>query len=110
MFAVAPIADEVLSPASVQLFAQNSTPYIGWGISPAWCGNNWGFPLAGCEASAQYQNTAGLTQAAKTIGKSPKGLRVAVIGTNNAGGKEGTQGVNLSVMRQPGLYRPRHIA
>jgi ABC-type branched-subunit amino acid transport system substrate-binding protein len=97
VFAVAPIADEVLSPASVQLFAQNSTPYIGWGISPAWCGNNWGFPLTGCEASAQYQNTAGLAQTAQVIGKSLKGLRVAVIGTNNAGGKEGTQGTVAAV-------------
>jgi hypothetical protein len=66
VFAVAPIADEVLNPASVQLFAQNSTPYIGWGISPAWCGNNWGFPLTGCEASTQYQNIGGLAQAAQT--------------------------------------------
>jgi branched-chain amino acid transport system substrate-binding protein len=92
VFAVAPIADEVLSPASVQLFAQNSTPYIGWGISPAWCGNNWGFPLTGCESTPQYQNTAGLTQAAQAIGKSIKGLRVAVIGTDNAGGKAGAEG------------------
>jgi ABC-type branched-subunit amino acid transport system substrate-binding protein len=93
VFAVAPIADEVLNPASVQLFAQNSTPYIGWGISPAWCGSNWGFPLTGCESTDQYQSTVGFTQAAQAIGKSPKGLKVAVIGTDNAGGKAGTEGI-----------------
>jgi branched-chain amino acid transport system substrate-binding protein len=97
VFAVAPIADEVLSPASVQLFAQNSTPYIGWGISPAWCGNNWGFPLTGCESSTQYQSTAGFAQTAQAIGKSPKGLKVAVIGTDNAGGKAGTEGLVAAI-------------
>ncbi len=93
VFAVAPIADEVLSPSSVQLFTQNSTPYIGWGLSPAFCSNNWGFPLAGCESTAQYQNTLALFQAARAIGKPIKGLRIAVIGTDNAGGKAGTAGI-----------------
>jgi branched-chain amino acid transport system substrate-binding protein len=93
VFAVAPIADQVLSPSAVQLFAQHSTPYIGWGISPAFCGNNWGFPVSGCESSAQYQNTWGFTQAAQAIGKSVKGLKVAVIGTDNSGGKAGTEGI-----------------
>jgi ABC-type branched-subunit amino acid transport system substrate-binding protein len=93
VFAVAPIADEVLNPASVQLFAQNTTPYIGWGLSPAWCGNNWGFPLAGCESTPNYQSTLALTQAAQVIGKPVKGLKVAVIGTDNAGGKAGTDGI-----------------
>jgi Periplasmic binding protein len=64
VFAVAPIADEVLNPASVQLFTQYSTPYIGWGLSPAWCNNNWGFPLAGCESTADYQNTSAFVQGA----------------------------------------------
>ena len=93
VFAVAPIADEVLNPASVQLFAQNSTPFIGWGLSPAWCANNWGFPLAGCESTPDYQSTVAFTQAAQVIGKPVKGLKVAVIGTDNAGGKAGTEGI-----------------
>jgi ABC-type branched-subunit amino acid transport system substrate-binding protein len=93
VFAVAPIADEVLNPASVQLFAQNTTPFIGWGLSPAWCGNNWGFPVAGCESTPAYQSTLAFTQAAQAIGKPVKGLKVAVIGTDNSGGKAGTQGI-----------------
>jgi len=93
VFAVAPVADQVLSPSATQLFAQNSTPYIGWGLSPAFCGNNWGFPVAGCESSAQYQNVWGFTQAAQAIGRTVKGLKVAVIGTDNSGGKAGTEGI-----------------
>ena len=93
VFAVAPIADEVLSPGAVQLFSQNSTPYIGWGLSPAFCGNNWGFPLVGCESTPDYQNTSAFTQAAQAIGKPVKGLKVAVIGTDNSGGKAGTEGI-----------------
>jgi ABC-type branched-subunit amino acid transport system substrate-binding protein len=93
VFAVAPIADEVLNPASVQLFGQNSTPFIGWGLSPAWCNNNWGFPTVGCESTPDYQNTAAFVQAAQAIGKPVKGLKVAVIGTDNSGGKAGTEGI-----------------
>jgi ABC-type branched-subunit amino acid transport system substrate-binding protein len=93
VFAVAPVADEVLSPGAVQLFSQNSTPYIGWGLSPAFCGNNWGFPLVGCESTPDYQNTSAFVQAAQAIGKPVKGLKVAVIGTNNSGGKAGTDGI-----------------
>lgn len=93
VFAVAPIADEVLNPASVQLFAQNTTPFIGWGLSPAWCSTDWGFPVVGCESTPDYQNTSAFTQAAQAIGKPVKGLRVAVIGTDNAGGKAGTVGI-----------------
>src|ERR1700730_3059489 len=85
VFAVAPIASQVLNPSSPGLFAQNSTPFIGWGISPAFCNNNWGFPVSECEASASWQNTSGYTEAARAMGRSPKGLRVAVIGTDNAG-------------------------
>jgi ABC-type branched-subunit amino acid transport system substrate-binding protein len=99
VFAVAPIASQTLNPSSTQLFAQNSTPYIGWGISPSFCGNNWGFPVSGCEASASWQSTVGYTEAAQAIGKSPKGLRVAVIGTDNAGGKVGTQGIVATIKK-----------
>jgi ABC-type branched-subunit amino acid transport system substrate-binding protein len=93
VFAVAPVADEVLTPASATLLAQNSTPYIGWGTGVAWCGNNWAFPVAGCEASSQYQSDANYLQAMKAIGLTAKGMKAAVIGTNNSGGKIGTEGV-----------------
>jgi len=93
VFAVAPIADEVLSPGAVQLFNQNTTPYIGWGLSPAWCNDEWGFPITGCESTPTYQNTSAIYQAAAAIGKPVKGLKVAVIGTDNAGGVAGTDGI-----------------
>jgi ABC-type branched-subunit amino acid transport system substrate-binding protein len=99
VFAVAPIGDEVLNPSSTQLFAQNSTPYVGWGIEPAFCNSNWGFPVSGCEASASWQNTSGYTQAARAMGMSPKGLKVAVIGTDNAGGKAGLEGIVGSIKK-----------
>lgn len=93
VFAVAPIADQVLSTGATQLFDQNSTPYIGWGTSPAFCSNNWGFGLAGCEASTTWQSTLDLTESAQAIGKPVKGLKVAVIGTDNVGGKAGTASI-----------------
>jgi len=93
VFAVAPIADEVLSSGAVQLFDQNSTPYIGWGLSPQWCNNEYGFPITGCESTPTYQNTSAIYQAAAAIGKPVKGLKVAVIGTDNSGGVAGTDGI-----------------
>jgi branched-chain amino acid transport system substrate-binding protein len=91
VFAVTPVASEVLSPASTALFEQHTTPYIGWGTTPAFCGSNWGFPLEGCEVSTQYASDQTYVQAAAALGKPLKGLRVAVIGTDNAGGKQGTE-------------------
>jgi ABC-type branched-subunit amino acid transport system substrate-binding protein len=102
VFAVAPIADVVLNPSSTQLFAQNSTPFIGWGVSPSFCDNNWGFPIAGCEASARWQSTWGYAEAAQAMGRSPKGLKVAVIGIDNAGGKAGTVGIVAAVKKAGG--------
>jgi ABC-type branched-subunit amino acid transport system substrate-binding protein len=99
VFAVAPVASEVLGSAGATLFAQNSTPYIGWGTGPAFCGTDWGFPVAGCEASTQYQSNANYIQAVSAVGKSAKGLKAAVIGTNNAGGKAGTEGVAAVVAK-----------
>jgi branched-chain amino acid transport system substrate-binding protein len=93
VFAVAPVSSEVLNPASATLFAQNTTPYIGWGNGPAWCGTELGFPIAGCEASTQYQSNANYLQALEAIGATAKDTKAAVIGTNNAGGKIGTEGV-----------------
>jgi branched-chain amino acid transport system substrate-binding protein len=93
VFAVAPIAAETLSPSSAELFAQNSTPFIGWGIIPAFCGNDWGFPVSGCAASSQWQNSSAYTQAIRAIGKAPKTTRVAVIGSDNTGGKVGTANI-----------------
>jgi ABC-type branched-subunit amino acid transport system substrate-binding protein len=99
VFAVAPVADEVLGTSETTLFEQNTTPYLGWGDGPAFCGSEWGFPIAGCEASTQYQSDANYIQAVKAIGQTPKGLKVAVIGTNNAGGKAGTEGVAAVVAK-----------
>jgi branched-chain amino acid transport system substrate-binding protein len=91
VFAVVPISSEVLSPASTALFQQNTTPYIGWGISPVFCSNNYGFPILGCQTSTEYLNPLSFVQAAEAAGKSVKGLKLAIIGTNNAGGKAGVQ-------------------
>lgn len=99
VFAVAPISSEVLSAGSTTLFTQNTTPYLGWGDTPALCGNDYGFPIAGCEASAQYQSNANYKQAVSAIGLQAKGLKAAVIGTNNAGGKNGTLGVAAVVAK-----------
>ena len=93
VFAVAPVASEVLSPGATQLFTEDTTPYIGWGFSPAFCDNNWGFPLTGCESTPDYQSEWALDQTAQAIGKPVKDLRVAVIGTDNVGGQAGTEGI-----------------
>lgn len=99
VFAVAPVASEVLSAASATLFTQNTTPYLGWGDNPAFCGNDYGFPIAGCEASAQYQSNANYMQALAAIGLQAKGLKAAVIGTDNASGKNGILGVAAVVAK-----------
>lgn len=91
VFAVAPISSEALNPASAALFQQNTTPFIGWGISPVFCGNDYGFAVLGCETSTTYVNPFPFVQTVQATGKNIKGLKVAIIGTDNAGGKAGVE-------------------
>src|SRR5580704_15958455 len=48
VFAVAPIASEVVLAPVTDFIVQNHVPYFGWAISPNWCNNNWGFGVNGC--------------------------------------------------------------
>jgi hypothetical protein len=93
VFAVAPVADQVLNPSSATLFAQHTTPFVGWDVTPDFCGNNWSFPLVGCESDPNNQNLLPFQQEAQLAGKPAKGLRVAVIGIDNSGAKIGLVGL-----------------
>ena len=50
VFAVVPVVTIVLG--SADYFAQQKVPFYGWGISPQFCGNEWGFGFTGCVSPA----------------------------------------------------------
>jgi ABC-type branched-subunit amino acid transport system substrate-binding protein len=93
VFAVTPVSSQGFSPSSATLLTQHNIPLIGWGISPTMCIGDNAFPVLGCQASSKYQTLELLDQLAAALGKQIQGLKLAIIGIDNAGGKSGLDGV-----------------
>jgi len=102
VFAVTPVASQTFSPSSAQLLNQRNIPFIGWGINPSMCVGDAAFPVLGCQASSDYQSLLLYKQLAAGIGKPVQGLRTAVVGIDNAGGKSGLAGVAAAVTKAGG--------
>jgi ABC-type branched-subunit amino acid transport system substrate-binding protein len=96
VFAVTPIASQTFSPSSAQLLNQRNIPFIGWGINPSMCIGDAAFPVMGCQASSQYQSLLLYKELADGVGKPAKGLKVAIVGIDNAGGKSGVDGLSAA--------------
>jgi ABC-type branched-subunit amino acid transport system substrate-binding protein len=99
VFAVTPISSQTFSSSSAQLLSQRQIPFIGWGINPAMCSGDNAFPVLGCQASSQYQTLLLYKELAEALGRPAQGLKVAIIGIDNAGGKSGLDGVSAVTTR-----------
>jgi branched-chain amino acid transport system substrate-binding protein len=91
-FAVVPVISPVLA-AGGQFLIANKVPFFGWGITPAFCGNDEGFGFSGClvplSATSQVSTaSAGLVE--KLLGiKDGTGKTVALISEDDTAGKFG---------------------
>ena len=83
MFAVAPIASEVVLAPVTDFIVQNHVPYFGWAISPNWCNNDWGFGVNGCLTPNSGGSLVLETPLAHVIPKPPASIRVAIINQDN---------------------------
>ncbi len=88
VFAVVPVVSITL--AAAPYFAQQKVPFFGWGISPGFIGNKWGFSFAGAVTSPDWEITVHGAEIAKVLGKSPKNLTMAIIGEDSLASKEST--------------------
>ena len=78
VFALVPVATIVLS--SGDFLAQQKVPFLGWGISAAFCDNQYAYGWSGCVGGGsdpQYSDGFGMTAMAKSLNKPTKGLTVA---------------------------------
>jgi branched-chain amino acid transport system substrate-binding protein len=89
VFAIVPVVTIVLG--SGDYLAQQKVPFFGWGISPQFCGNAWGYGFTGCVSptTPKYSNPFMPLAAAKALGKDPKGLTVALQAEDTDAAKSG---------------------
>jgi len=85
VFAIAPIASEVVLGPSTDFMVQNKIPYFGWAVSPNWCNNDWGFGVNGCLTPNNGGSLVLETPLSDVISKPPASVRVAIINADNPG-------------------------
>jgi hypothetical protein len=89
VFAVVPVADDILSATTVSVLSQSGTPVIGYGDSQGWCNSKWTISIVGCqESTAGWETTASVKQIIQASKKPASQLRVAMEGYNNAAAQQ----------------------
>jgi branched-chain amino acid transport system substrate-binding protein len=87
VFAVTPVADDVVSETLTTFLAQNNTPMLGYGLENSWCNNPLTISFAGCQiSSAGWESTAASKQIIQASKKPASAIRVALEGYNIAPG------------------------
>jgi ABC-type branched-subunit amino acid transport system substrate-binding protein len=97
VFAVVPVITPFLGASD--FFAQNKTPFIGWGISPGFCENPFGFGFTGCltpEDPKTAASTWGELIAKGNFNGNARGKTAAVISEDNDSGRAGVKVISAS--------------
>ncbi len=87
--AVLPIASAQFTPGSSDFLTQNSTPYIGWGFMPGFCGADFGFGVNGCLINPDVVNAALVEPSIKELGVDPSEVKVAIQSNDDISGTSG---------------------
>jgi branched-chain amino acid transport system substrate-binding protein len=85
VFAVAPVASEVVLAPSTDFLVQNKTPFFGWAVSPNWCNSDYAFGVNGCLTPNSGGSLVLETPMQHALGKPATGVRVAIINHDNPG-------------------------
>ena len=94
VFALVPTVSVVLS--SGDFLAQQKVPFLGWGISAAFCESEYAYGWSGCvggggSSTPKFSDTLPVSVLAKSLGKPTKGLTVAIIGDDTDAARVGNQ-------------------
>jgi branched-chain amino acid transport system substrate-binding protein len=90
VFAIVPTATVVLSAGD--FLAQQKVPFLGWGISAAFCDNQYAYGWSGCVgggSSPKFSDGFGMTAMAKSLNKPTKGLSVAFVAEDTDAARTG---------------------
>ena len=85
VFAVAPVASEVVLAPSTDFLVQNHTPFFGWAVSPNWCNSDYAFGVNGCLTPNSGGSLVLETPMQHALGKPATGVRVAIVNHDNPG-------------------------
>jgi ABC-type branched-subunit amino acid transport system substrate-binding protein len=69
VFAVLPVATAGLLPQSSDYLKNAGVPFLGWGYTPGFCNNDFGFGFNGCLVNAKWLNTSVSEPAISLTGK-----------------------------------------
>jgi len=97
VFAVVPVITPFLGASD--FFAQNKTPFVGWGISSGFCENPFGFGFSGCltpENPKTAASTWGDLIKKGNFNGDTKGKTAAVISEDNDSGRAGAKVISAS--------------
>lgn len=97
IFAAVPVITPFLGASD--FFAQNKTPFIGWGIASGFCENPFGFGFSGCltpEDPKTASSTWGDLIKKGNFNNNAKGKTAAVIAEDNDSGKAGVEVISAS--------------
>jgi hypothetical protein len=97
VFAAVPVITPFLGASD--FFAQNKTPFIGWGIASGFCANPFGFGFSGCltpEDPKTAASTWGDLIKKGNFNNNAKGKTAAVIAEDNDSGKAGVEVISAS--------------
>ena len=95
IFAAVPVITPALGGADV--FAQNKTPFFGWGISAGFCGNPFGYGFSGCLTPPDPTTASSAWgEMMSTALGGGKGKTAAVIAEDNDSGKTGAAVIGAS--------------
>ena len=97
VFAVVPVSTPFLGASD--FFAQQKTPFIGWGISSGFCENPFGFGFSGClvpESPKTSASTWGDLIKKGNFNGDTKGKTAAVIAEDNDSGAAGIKVISAS--------------
>lgn len=97
VFAVVPVSTPFLGASD--FFAQNKTPFVGWGIASGFCENPFGFGFSGCltpEDPKTAASTWGDLIKKGNFNDNAKGKTAAVIAEDNDSGASGIRTISAS--------------
>jgi ABC-type branched-subunit amino acid transport system substrate-binding protein len=84
VFAIAPIMSIALQPQASDYLAAQHVPFVGWGVQPGFCGNDYGFGFNGCLIGTKYNNTGVLGPTAALL---KPGATLAIVEGDSSAGK-----------------------
>lgn len=89
VFALLPVLSTTFLPQSSDFLAENKVPFVGWGIMPGFCGNDWGFGFNGCLVNNDAPNPSLIKAVLDVVDTPPEDLRYAFQAESGAAGESG---------------------